>query len=76
MATLLEASITGEMAFNEAVRRAEQRSYHSTSTRTSSKKETGPTQPSTRVITGRFRCRSSTASTTPLRDALRMNTDT
>ena len=29
MATLLEASITGEMAFNEAVRRAEQRSYHS-----------------------------------------------
>ena len=29
MATLLEASITGEMAYNEAVRRAEQRSYHS-----------------------------------------------
>jgi hypothetical protein len=29
MANLLEASITGEMAFNEAVRRAEQRSYHS-----------------------------------------------
>jgi hypothetical protein len=29
MATLLEASITAEMAFNEAVRRAEQRSYHS-----------------------------------------------
>ena len=29
MATLMEASITGEMAFNEAVRRAEQRSYHS-----------------------------------------------
>ena len=29
MASLLEASITPEMAFNEAVRRAEQRSYHS-----------------------------------------------
>jgi hypothetical protein len=29
MATRLEASITGEMAFNEAVRRAEQRSDHS-----------------------------------------------
>lgn len=28
MASLLEATITGEMAFNEAVRRAEQRSYH------------------------------------------------
>lgn len=28
MASLLEAPITGEMAFNEAVRRAEQRSYH------------------------------------------------
>jgi hypothetical protein len=28
MASLLEASITPEMAFNEAVRRAEQRSYH------------------------------------------------
>jgi hypothetical protein len=28
MASLLEAPITGEMAFNEAVRRAEERSYH------------------------------------------------
>ena len=28
MASILEASITPEMAFNEAVRRAEQRSYH------------------------------------------------
>ena len=28
MASILEATITGEMAFNEAVRRAEQRSYH------------------------------------------------
>ena len=28
MASLLEASITAEMAFNEAVRRAEQRSFH------------------------------------------------
>ncbi len=28
MASILEASITQEMAFNEAVRRAEQRSYH------------------------------------------------